>query len=158
MLADHNRCSTISCILAWQMWQPSNNRKNNQIYICRLILKWHTQKYQSTAHSLIFNACIFDDTFQLLLLLQKLLQGGADKSLAPPRRKKATEIKLRIYSTCSPQSSIHFLARCSNVCKPLKKKKWEGFPSKQVSAAAITSASDKKWRPFNFFFTPANRW
>ena len=48
--------------------------------------------------------------------------GGADKSLARPGRKQATAIKLRIYSTYSPRSSIHFLARCSNFCKPLKKK------------------------------------
>jgi len=30
--------------------------------------------------------------------------------------------KLGIYSTYSPRSSIHFLARCSNFCRPLKKK------------------------------------
>ena len=48
--------------------------------------------------------------------------GGADKSLAWPRRKQATAVKLGIYSTYSPRSSIHFLARCSNFCKPLKKK------------------------------------
>jgi len=29
--------------------------------------------------------------------------------------------KLGIYSTHSPRSSIHFSARCSNFCKPLKK-------------------------------------
>jgi len=50
-----------------------------------------------------------------------LLQGGADKSLARPGRKQATAIKLGIYSAYSPQSPIHFLARCSNFCKPLKK-------------------------------------
>ena len=33
----------------------------------------------------------------------------------------------------------------------------EGCPSKQVSAAAITSASDKKWQPFNFFFLQSGR-
>jgi len=52
-----------------------------------------------------------------------LLRGGADKSLAQPGRKQATATKLRIYSTYSPRSSIHFLARASNFCKPLKKKK-----------------------------------
>ena len=36
--------------------------------------------------------------------------------------KQDTETKLGIYSTYSPRSSIHFLARCSNFCKPLKKK------------------------------------
>ena len=51
-----------------------------------------------------------------------LVRGGADKSLARPERKQATATKLGIYSTYSPRSSIHFLARCSNFCKPLKKK------------------------------------
>ena len=50
------------------------------------------------------------------------LRGGADKSLARPGRKQATATKLGIYSSYSPRSSIHFLARCSNLCKPLKKK------------------------------------
>ena len=83
--------------------------------------------------------------------------GGADKSLARPGRKQATATKLGIYSTHSPRSSIHFLANCHNFCKPLKKKNSEGCPSNQVSAAAMTSASDEKWRPFNFFFSPGNR-
>jgi len=58
--------------------------------------------------------------------------------------------KLGIYSTYSPRSSIHFLARCSNFWKPFKKNS-KRCPSNQVSAAAMTSASDKKWRPFTFF-------
>ena len=51
------------------------------------------------------------------------IQGSADKSFARPGRKQATATKLGIYSTYSPRTSIHFLARCSNFCKPLKKKK-----------------------------------
>jgi len=81
----------------------------------------------------------------------KLLRRGAGKSLVRPGRKQATATKLEIYSTYSPRSSIHFLARCSNVCKPLKKNS-EGCPSNQVSAAAMTSASEEKWQPFNCFF------
>jgi len=50
------------------------------------------------------------------------LRGCADKSLARPGRKQTRATKLGIYLTCSPRSSIHFLARCSNFCKPLKKK------------------------------------
>jgi len=50
------------------------------------------------------------------------VRRGADKNLARPGRKQATATKLGIYSTYSPRSSIHFLARCSNICKPLKKK------------------------------------
>ena len=78
------------------------------------------------------------------------VRGGADKSLARPGKKQATATKLGIYSTYSPRSSIHFLARCSNFCKPLKKKS-DGCPSNQLSAAAVTSTSDKKWQSFNCF-------
>ena len=81
-----------------------------------------------------------------------LIREGADKSLARPGRKQATATKLGIYSTYSPRSSINFLARCSNFCKLLKKKKSEGCLSNQVSAAAMTSASEEKWRTFNCFF------
>ena len=49
------------------------------------------------------------------------MQVDADKSLARPGGKQATANLLGIYSTYSPQSSIHFLARCSNFRKPLKK-------------------------------------
>ena len=59
---------------------------------------------------------------------------GVDKSLARPGRKNLQRPN-------------------SNFCKPLKKKKSEGCPSNQVSAAATTSASDEKWRPFNCFFS-----
>jgi len=79
-----------------------------------------------------------------------LLQGGADTSLARTGRKQATATKLGIYSTYSPWISIHFLARCSNFCNPFKKT--ELCPSNQVSAAAMTSASDEKWRSVYFFF------
>ena len=83
--------------------------------------------------------------------LKSKLRGGDDKSLARPGRKQATATKLGIYSTYSPRSSIHFLARCSNFCKPLKKNS-EGCPANQVSAAAMTYAADEKWRPFSCFF------
>jgi len=53
-----------------------------------------------------------------------MIRGSADKSLARPGRKQATAIKLGIYWTYFPRSSIHFLASCSNFCKPLKKKKF----------------------------------
>jgi len=85
------------------------------------------------------------------------IRGGADKSLARPGRKQATATKLGIYSTYSPRSPIHCLASCSNFCKTLKKNS-EGCLSNQVSAATMTSVSDEKWRPFNCFFSPGNRW
>jgi len=74
-----------------------------------------------------------------------MIRGRADKSLARTGRKKATATKLGICSTYSPRSSIHFLARCSNFCKPFKKNS-ECCPSNQVSAAAMTFPSDEKWR------------
>jgi hypothetical protein len=56
-------------------------------------------------------------------MLFEQLRGAADESLAQPGRKQATATKLGIYSICSPRSTIHFSAHCSNFCKPLKKKK-----------------------------------
>ena len=53
--------------------------------------------------------------------LKEEVRGDADKSLARPGRKQATATKLGIYSTYSPRSSIHFLVRYSNICKPVKK-------------------------------------
>jgi len=50
------------------------------------------------------------------------MRRGSDKSLARPGRRQATANKLGIYSTNSPRSSIHFLDRCCNFCKPLKQK------------------------------------
>ena len=79
-----------------------------------------------------------------------ILGGSADKSLARPGKEEATATKIGIYSTYSPRSSIHFLVRCSKFCKPLKKS--ERCPSNQVSATEMISASDEKWRNFNFFF------
>jgi len=49
------------------------------------------------------------------------VRGGADKSLARPGRKQATATKLGIYSTYSPRSSIHFLARCPKFASHPKK-------------------------------------
>ena len=50
-----------------------------------------------------------------------VVRGDAGKSLARPRRKQATATKLGIYSTYTPRSLRHFLARCFIFCKPLKK-------------------------------------
>ena len=83
-------------------------------------------------------------------VVRELVGRGADKSLIRPGTKQATATKLGIYSTHSPRSSIHLLARCSKFRKPLKKNS-ETCPSNQVSAAAMTSASEEKWRPFNCF-------
>ena len=49
------------------------------------------------------------------------IRGGSDKSLAQPGRKQPTATKLGIYSTYSPRSSIHFLARCSDFLQAAQK-------------------------------------
>ena len=74
--------------------------------------------YQSML--LCFDVCYTIFREPQLQLLEEL-PGCADKSLARPVRKQATATKLGIYSTHSTRSSIHFLARCYNFCKTLKK-------------------------------------
>ena len=50
-----------------------------------------------------------------------VVRGRAGKSLDRQGRKQDTKTKLGIYSTYSSRRSIHFLARCFNICKPLEK-------------------------------------
>ena len=57
----------------------------------------------------------------MLMFTLYIIWVDADKSLARPGKKQTTANKLGIYSTHSPRSSINFLARCYNFCKPLKK-------------------------------------
>jgi len=94
-------------------------------------VKWHTlnlsykENYIVDMVSTEFLNLQIDNHLHWKYHIQQMtpkLQGGADKSLAQPGRKQATVTKLRIYSTYSSRSSIHFLACCSNLCKPLKKK------------------------------------
>ena len=83
--------------------------------------------------------------------MSSIYEGSDYKFLARPGRKKATATKLGIYSAYSPRSSIHILARCSYFCQLLKKNS-ECCLSNQFSAAALTSASEEKWRTFNCLF------
>ena len=87
------------------------------------------------------------------------IRRDADKSLARPGRKQATTTKLGIYSTYSPRSSIHFLARCSNVCKPLKKKKIRKLSVQPGLRGSNDLRVGRKMAKFQFFFySPGNRW
>ena len=70
--------------------------------------------------------------------IHTFIRGGADKSLARPGRKQATATKLGIYSTCSPRSSVHYLAHCSNFGKPLKKIQKVVLPNRSLR---------QKWPP-----------
>ena len=63
-----------------------------------------------------------------------IMYRGADKSSARPGRKQATATELYLLQATQ------------------KKKNSEDCPSNQVSAAAMISASDEKWRPFIRFF------
>jgi len=65
--------------------------------------------------------------------------GGADKFLARPGRKQASD-QTRYLLNILP-TKINTLLSSLLCRKPLKK-----CPSNQVSAAAITSSSDEKWR------------
>jgi hypothetical protein len=60
---------------------------------------------------------------------------GVLLSLARPGRTRATATKLYLLQATQ------------------KKKNSEGRPSNHVSAPAMTSVSDEKWRPFNCFFS-----
>ena len=78
-----------------------------------------------------------------------VIRGGTDKSLARPGRKRATATKLGTYSTYSSRSSIHFLARCSNFCKPLKKFRKPVQPGLRGSSDLRVG---RKMANFQFFF------
>jgi len=93
-----------------QDWQTEPLTMSEMINL-PLYIKWWVYYYILNYQSIIIYHMI------------SLLRGCANKSLARQGRKQATATKLGIYSTYSPWSSIHFLARCSNFCKPLKKKK-----------------------------------
>ena len=109
---------------------------------------WRIWNKKSKIHDNKTNTCPIQQYHQILWPMD--VRRGAGKSLDRTGRKQATAIKLGIYSTQSPRSSIHFLARCSNFCKPIKKNSGR-CPSNQVSAG-MTSASDVKCRPCNCFF------
>ena len=82
-----------------------------------------------------------------------VVRRDTDKSLARPERKQATATKPGIYSTYSPRSLIHFLARCSNICKPLKNNSVQ--PGLRVSNDLRVG---RKMAIFQLFFSPGNRW
>jgi len=92
--------------------------------------------------TLLFQYYISSRLVTLLKAMDVPLRGGADKSLARPGRKLATATKLGIYeySAYSPRSSIHFLARCSNFYRPLKKKETQ-------KVVRPTRSPRQQWHP-----------
>ena len=79
-------------------------------------------------------------------------EGGADKFLARPGRKQATATKRGIYSPYSPRSSIHFLASCSNFCKPLKEKKIRKLSVQPGLCGCHDLRIGRKMATFQLFF------
>jgi hypothetical protein len=89
----------------------------------------HQVRFSLNVYQILFLAFIY---FSYLPIIHSIYRG-ADKSLARPGRKEATATKLLLLQATQKKNS--------EVC-----------PSNQVSAAAMTSASDEKWRLFNCFF------
>jgi len=144
-----NECTiTLYYELAWKWFSEPKNTAKFVVMI---------KKKNTHTHTYIHMYVVFCLNKLLYPSNLILLGGGTDKSLARPGRKKATATKLGIYSTYSLWSSTHFLTRCYNFSKTLKKKS-ESCLSNQVSAAAMTSASEEKCRSFNYFFCSGNRW
>ena len=98
----------------------------------------------------------FGSDSYVLCLISKNRLGCADKSLAQPGRKQATANKFWIYSTYSPTKLNTLLSPLLELLQATQKKS-ECCPSNQVSAGAMTSTSDEKWRPFNCLFSPGNQ-
>ena len=73
-------------------------------------------------------------------------------SLARPGRKQAAANKLRIYSTSSPRSSIHFLAHCSNFCKPPKIKKFRRLSVQPGLRGSNDHHVGRKMATYELFF------
>ena len=99
------------------------NRKYWYLFLCYLTAM-SVYKGERVCHRLSLcskDAGVENYCIENCLVKQHSTMGCADKFLALPGRKQATATKLGIYSTYTPRSSIHFLACCSNLCKPLKK-------------------------------------
>jgi len=85
--------------------------------------------------------CWFNST-RTIIKQARNIRGCADKSLARPGRKQATATKLGIYSIYFSWSSITFLHLALTLGFHSKKNS-EICPSYQVTATAMTSASEK---------------
>ena len=78
------------------------------------------------------------------------LRGGNDKSLTRPGRKKLQRPNSRFIEH-TPHEAQYTSYPVVLTFASHSKTNLERCPSNQVSAAAMTSASDEKWRLFNFF-------
>jgi len=78
--------------------------------------------------------------------------GGCWKVLSPIRKETSYSDQTRDLLKILPTKLNTLLSQLLELLQATQKKSSEACPSNQVSAAAITSASDEKWRPFNCFF------
>jgi len=83
--------------------------------------------------------------------VRSILTMGSYKSLARPKRNQSTATKIGIYSAYSPRSSIHFLARCSNFCKSLKK--FRNFFFQAGLCSSNNLCIGRKMTNYQFFFS-----
>ena len=82
----------------------------------------HSQRIFAPVCFVVFHHIPYNYIYALVYSFSwSAFRRGAYKSLARPGRKQATSTKLGIYSAYSQRSSTHSLARCSNLCKPIKK-------------------------------------
>jgi len=83
----------------------------------------------------------------VIIMYVLFFRRGADKSVARSGRKQATATKLGIYSSYSPRSSIHYLARC-NFSTPLKQIQNIVRPTRFCGS---NNRVGRKWRPLIVF-------
>jgi len=126
-VASINRINRTSAGANQELWPCIRNGELPPSFLPFLHTKRTVRIWYGNRNSDVRNGgCAYVNGFNVLVPLcadDADIRGCADKSLARPGRKQDTATKLGIYSTYSPRSSILFLARCCNFCKPLRKKK-----------------------------------
>ena len=126
-VASINRINRTSAGANQELWPCIRNGELPPSFLPFLHTKRTVRIWYGNRNSDVRNGgCAYVNGFNVLVPLcadDADIRGCADKSLARPGRKQDTATKLGIYSTYSPRSSILFLARCCNFCKPLRKKR-----------------------------------
>jgi len=107
---------------------------------CRVWPSWQHKCDPYGPRGTLSLTCLCYTVSHLVELMAVVIRGSADKSLARPGKKQAKATNLGIFSTYSPRSSMHFLARCSTFCKPLKKNS-ESCPPSGISGHTSRRAS-----------------
>jgi len=135
--ADHSSRGVLPTVVRRCVWSRNlvnGGARNKQTYKQNLAPTFCTNSF--ICHLILRHVSpltfgLLQENFFTICSLCFNLYVSADKSLARPGRKQAAATKL--------------------FCKALKNSS-EVCPSNQVRGAAMTSASDEKWRPFNCFF------